>query len=71
VVQVDAACADAPRLQQIEELTASAADVQDVRSSLEQRQVRLEARANRVARAAELILEAEVFICVERRAEGV
>ena len=67
VIQIDAARADAARGEQIEELAAAAADVEHVGRAVEERQVDLEPRADHLARAPELILEADVLVGVEGR----
>ena len=61
--------ANAARGEEIEKLAAAAADVEHVGRAVEERQVRFEPRADDVARAAELILEADVLVGVERRRE--
>src|SRR6476661_10624846 len=69
VIEVDPLPGDAGCRQQLEELSAPAADVQDVRSAGEERQVALEPGPNQVSGTAELILESEIFVGVERRRE--
>ena len=60
VVGVDAAGADAVLPQQLEQLAAAAADVNDIRCRRQQRHVVLEPRADIVLRSAKAILEADV-----------
>ena len=65
VIQIDAARADAGAGEQLEKLAAPAADVEHVGGAGEERQVAFEPRPDRVARAAELILEPDVLVAVE------
>ena len=66
VVGVDAAGADAVLPQQIEQLAAAAADVNDIRCRRKQRHVVREPRADIVLRSAKAILEADVGERVRR-----
>ncbi len=56
--------------QQVQELAAAAADVEDVGGAAEDRDVGLQAAADLVARAAEAILEADVFPGSEAAVRG-
>ncbi len=58
---------DAGAGEELEKLAAPAADVEDVGRAGKERQVAFEPRPDGVARAAELILEADVLVAVERR----
>ena len=69
VVGVHAAGGHAVLAQEIEQLTAAAADIQHIRGRCQDRQVVLDSRADVFLRAAEAILEADVGERIQRRAE--
>ena len=66
MIEVDAARPDAGAGEQIEKLAAPAADVEHVGGAGEERQIALQPRADVLARAAKLVLEAHVLVAVER-----
>ena len=69
MIQVEASGGDTASLQQVEELSTSAPDVEDTLGSIEVGQVALESLANRGLRSSKLIFEADVFVSVEAGTE--
>ena len=66
MIQVDAARPDASACKQLEKLAAPASDVEHVRGAGKEREIALEPRPDRLARAAKLVLEPDVLVAVER-----
>src|SRR6476646_3157986 len=70
VIQVDAACGDARPAEELQELPPAAADVEDVRCTLEEGQIALESRPDVFPGSAKAIFERQVLVGVQRRREG-
>src|SRR5207237_5053298 len=67
VIEIKSARDDPARLQEVEELAASASGVEHVGRTVEEWQIAFQPLANDVLRSAELSLEADVFEGVKRR----